>query len=103
MKWISTILAITILALPAATTAQIRDQDRAQSAVRAGEVRPLSEILPRVRREEGDRVLDVDLNRGADDGRSTYTVRMMSKSGEVTDVTVDALTGDTIRVERGGN
>lgn len=73
------------------------EQDRARAAVRAGELRPLQDILPQIRRSLGGRVLDARIDeRGK--GRWVYRIKMLMPDGRVVALTVDGRTGDVLQV-----
>lgn len=91
-RWL---LALALFALlggvpPAAAGSE---HERARSAVQAGELRPLGEVLARVRRRFPGRVLDARLEGGRGGRPWTYRVKVLTPPGRVLDVRVDAGSG----------
>lgn len=73
------------------------DFDRALGAVQRGEIRRLSEILPRIEAEFGGRAIETEIE--TDDGRWVYEIDILAADGRLFEVDVDAVTGETISVE----
>jgi hypothetical protein len=70
------------------------EHDRARSAVRAGRIPPLGDVLDRVQRSHPGRVLDVQLDRGGPDPADwSYRIKILSPDGHVRSLRVDAVTG----------
>ena len=69
------------------------EHDTVRREVQAGKLKPLSEILRAVQQRHPGRVLDVDLERGAD-GRRWYEIKILN--GQRTEIYVDAVTGQEI-------
>lgn len=79
---------------------QLMRHDRARSAVRAGEIRPLGEIRQRVSRQFGGRIVGVDLIESGRRARNwIYDVRVLSRDGNVLAVQMDARTGRVLSVK----
>lgn len=97
MEWTLKLLIACMLVVSAPAFAQNSDQDKARSATQSGEALPYSKIRERVQRDHPGKVIGTEL----DD--KNIRVRVMDKRGSVTDVTVDARTGETVDVEGGGN
>ena len=92
--------AAASLALSGAALARDRrdgDHDEARAAVARGEAMPLSEILPIALRAEPGDVLEVDLEE--DHGRLEYEIEILTRSGRVRKVTLDARTGAILETE----
>jgi uncharacterized membrane protein YkoI len=97
-------LALGLALVPAAAGASGRgDHERALSAVRAGEILPLPEILERLRREHPGQVLELEL----EDRRSSagervwvYEVRLLQPDGKVVKLEVDARSAHVLRGPR---
>ena len=82
-------------ALPAVAS----DHDGARDAVRAGHVRPLSDILAAIHRRFPGRVLDARLiKRGAGPSHWRYRVKLLNPKGRVILLTVNARTGKVMDV-----
>ena len=96
MERILTLLVICTLLMSGPAFAQNSDQARARSATQSGDALPYSQIRERVQRDHPGKVLDAELN------RDRYKVRVLDDQGSVTDVTVDARTGEPMDVEGGG-
>ena len=90
--------AALILLVLSGSASLAQDQNRARDAVRAGEVRPLAELLPQIRAQFDGRMLDAQLvRRGAN---PLYRLKILGRDGQVTEIVVDARTG-AIRGARG--
>jgi uncharacterized membrane protein YkoI len=71
------------------------DHDRAHSALRAGEVMPLEQVLTRISKDHPGQVLKVELER--EDGLWTYEVKLLQADGQLLKLLLDARTGDLLR------
>ncbi len=94
------IAAVAVATLPGVALAHQRrggDHDEAREAVERGEALPLSEILRIVRRVEPGEVIEVEFER--DDGRLEYEIEVLTPSGRVRKVTLDARTGAILETE----
>jgi hypothetical protein len=78
--------------------ADAADHERARSAVEAGQIRPLQDILAEVRRQVPGRMLDARLQQN---GRWVYKVILLQADGQVVAVTVDAQTARILGAEGG--
>lgn len=85
----------------AAEAAPRGDHDRARSAVEAGEVRPLEDILARIRPSYPGRLLDARL-RQRGPGSWLYDIRLLQPDGRVLALTVDARSGRVLGVRGHG-
>ncbi|MCG6896772.1 MAG: PepSY domain-containing protein [Thiocapsa sp.] len=77
------------------------DQDRARDALQRGEVRPIAEILQGVSAEVPGEVIEVELEReGHRDGPHwVYELKVITASGRLLEILVDAATGRILAVE----
>jgi uncharacterized membrane protein YkoI len=73
------------------------DHDEIRRALRAGLVRPLSEIAASVRDRVGGEVIDVQVER--EGGRYIYELKVLQDSGRLREVYVDAGTGKILTSE----
>lgn len=73
-----------------------RDMELANEAVARGEAKPLREIFQTVQGRHPGRMIRVGFN--SNGGNRHYWLRMVTQSGSVQTITVDALTGATISV-----
>jgi uncharacterized membrane protein YkoI len=89
------LLPMTMLAIPAARADGRRDHERARSALAAGEIRPLAELLAEVERRYVGRVVETELER--EDGRWIYEFKLLPPSGRVVELHLDAATGALLR------
>jgi len=87
-SFIISALAAAVLGRAAHADDDDDDDDRARDAVRAGEIRPLGEILAAVEREFVGEVVKVELDR--DDGRWIYEIRLLTRRGAVLKLVYDA-------------
>ncbi|WP_088624795.1 PepSY domain-containing protein [Oceanicola sp. 22II-s10i] len=88
-------LLLCCLALP--VLADDNDHDRARRALQAGEILPLSEILERAETARPGRVIEVELDR--DDGRWIYELEMVTDTGRLYEMELDAATGAILKIE----
>lgn len=93
------VLALIVALALAGPALAASDQDNARRAVQSGEVRPLGEILSKVRRSYPGRVLDAGIGRSG--GRWIYDLRILGSGGRVTDLRVDAGSGEVLGVRQG--
>lgn len=73
------------------------DHDRARRAVAEGRVLPLAEILPRVLARVPGRVVEAEFEEHH--GRMRYELHVVTPSGRVREVKVDAATGEILSVD----
>jgi uncharacterized membrane protein YkoI len=73
------------------------DHDEARRALEEGRVRPLAEILARVTEQLGGEVIGVEFER--DDGRYVYEVKLITPSGHLREIYVDAMTAEILNSE----
>jgi uncharacterized membrane protein YkoI len=99
-------VALPALALPiAAGSGSVdlptpeQDFERALEAVTRGEIRRLSEILPRIEQEFGGRAIETEIEIETGDGRWIYEFEILTTDGRLFEVDVDAVTGETVDVE----
>jgi uncharacterized membrane protein YkoI len=96
-----TALALLCALVTGMSTAQARDDDdhdRAHSAVQAGEVMPLEQVLVRIAKDHPGQVLKVELER--EHGLWTYEVKVLRTDGQLIKLLLDARTGDVLRKPR---
>lgn len=94
-----TLLLLATICVTAPALADTADHDRARSAVEAGQIRPLQDILAEVRRQVPGRMLDAGLRQN---GRWVYKVVLLQADGQVVVVIVDAQTAQILGAEGGG-
>jgi len=73
------------------------DHERARAALQEGAVLPLADILARLGRQVGGRVIAIELER--DDGRWVYEITAVTPSGRVRELAVDAATARVLELE----
>ncbi len=96
---LSALAAVLLLASAPPSTAWADDDDHiaAREALQRGEILPLTRILNiALERVAGD-VIEVDLDR-EDDGWE-YEVKILTPTGRVREVTLDARTGRILKIE----
>lgn len=76
---------------------EYHDHDRARRALEAGQALPLSAILDRVGHRLGGQVVGVEFDR--DKGRYVYEFRVITPSGRLREVHVDAKTAEILKSE----
>lgn len=99
MTRVAAIVVLVLASLPGAAPSARADDDheRARLAVQRGEILPLEEILRRLPLAEGERLLEVEVER--DDGAWIYEIEVVSPSGRVREFEVDARDGRVIEVD----
>jgi uncharacterized membrane protein YkoI len=90
-------VAAAALLMSAAADAGARDHDAARQAVEAGEIRPLEEIVERLRGRIPGEVVGVKLEK--EKGRWLYEFRTIDDRGRLFDVYVDGRSGTIVRVK----
>ncbi|WP_343713190.1 PepSY domain-containing protein [Inquilinus sp.] len=91
----SVLVLVFVLTLPRGGVAD--DHDRARAARERGEIRPLEEIMPAVRQQFPGDVVRIELER--EDDRWIYEIKLISPDGRLTELHVDARSGDVLEVE----
>ena len=86
--------AITLLSAPVTADGPI-DHKRALEARKSGEIRPLTEILEKVRPQFSGEIIKIEIER--EDGRWVYEFKILRTNGSRTDIYVDGKTGKIIR------
>ena len=92
-------LAVAAIALPPLAAGEDckRNQDCALEAFQRGEVRPLSEVLAVARAKFLGEVVKVELDR--EDGIWVYEIKILTASGRVRELEINAKTLAIIKVE----
>ncbi len=88
------------LAAAATLSASALHADEHESARRlreAGDILPLEEIIARVRAEHPGRIIEAELE--SEDGRYVYEMEVLDESGRVTELEIDARSGERIGYE----
>lgn len=80
------------------------DHDRARAVLKAGEIRPLREIMASVQVRCGGQVIEAELEEGSRDGRRIwlYQLRLMMPRGDVLRLDVDAATKEILKIKGRG-
>jgi uncharacterized membrane protein YkoI len=73
------------------------EHDEARAALESGAIRPLEQILARVRESLPGEIVKVRLER--ESGRWQYEFRVIDRKGRLREIALDAATGSTIRIE----
>jgi uncharacterized membrane protein YkoI len=97
--WLALILAAAVCVVVPAGPSRADDEDHiaAREALRRGEILPLNHILQiALRRVPGD-VIEVELER--DDEGWEYEVKVLTSTGRVREVTLNARNGAILKVE----
>lgn len=74
-----------------------RDHEEARALLQRGEILPLAHVLELVRGIEPGDVIEVELDR--DDGVWEYQVKVLTPTGRVREVTLDARDGRLLKLE----
>lgn len=75
----------------------LTDHDHALAARQAAAIRPLAELLGPVEAAHRGRVIGVELD--DEDGRLVYELRLIRADGTLSEITLDAATGQLLEVE----
>lgn len=93
-----TVLALTAPLASANVTPPARSEHEwAMTAVRAGEILPLTNILKRMEREFVGQVVEIELER--ENGLIVYEIALLTPKGHVIELYYDARTGALVSVE----
>ena len=76
------------------------DQDWARDAVRAGNLKPLADILRRLEAEFLGQVIEIELERHR--GRPVYEIELLSPRGHMIELVYDAVTGHLLQAQGPG-
>lgn len=90
-------LVFAVSASACGATATVRaddDHERARAAVQRGDILPLDEIMRRIPLAPDERLLEVEIER--EDGAWIYEIELLSASGRVREIEVDAADGRLI-------
>jgi uncharacterized membrane protein YkoI len=79
----------------AAVARESNDHERARTALEAGHIRPLADILRQVEGRYVGRVIETELDR--EDGRWVYELKLLPPNGRVFELELDAATGTLLR------
>jgi uncharacterized membrane protein YkoI len=71
------------------------DHDRASRAVAQGRAQPLAQLLNQVQARLGGQVIGVKLKQK--NGRFVYKLRVVTPTGQLEEVSVDAMTGEIMQ------
>jgi uncharacterized membrane protein YkoI len=95
MSWLRhALVALSVLlsaAPPALADESRRDQDEAREAVERGAIRPLEEILAKLRERFPGEIVKIKLER--EHGLWVYEFRLLDPQGRLREIAVDAATG----------
>ena len=82
-----------------ATTLKPGDHDYAREALRRGEIQPITRILPAVQQRVPGDVIEIELEAHDDGRRIEYEIKILTSSGRIIEVKVDARTGRIRHIE----
>ena len=93
---------VLIILMCALTTPAVAsdDHDAAREAVRQQQVIPLAEIIPVILNEFDARLLEAEFER--EHGTYVYELELITGTGRMIEVMVDATTGEILEVEQEG-
>ena len=91
------LVSLTAYSTSALADDDAEDQARARAAVARGEALPVSRILEIAQREVPGQVIEVELE--WDDDRLEYEVKVLTESGRVREIEIDASNGRVLSVE----
>lgn len=94
------VLALALMTAPGmmgVARADDSDHERARSALEAGEVLPLREVLARVEVDYPGQVMELELER--DDGMWLYEIKILQAGGVLIKLEVDARDGRVLAVK----
>jgi uncharacterized membrane protein YkoI len=90
------VMMLAVALAPSAARAGADDQDAVREAVQHGQVRPLEEILGRIRGKLAGDIVGVKIDRKE---RWLYEIRVLNADGRLLDVEVDAQSGKIERIK----
>ena len=93
-------VVILLLCVLAGPLWAAEDHDAARDAVRRNQVIPLSDIIPDVLQRFDARLLEVEFER--EDGQFIYELELITGSGRMIEVMVDAASGELLGVDQEG-
>ncbi|MET0071364.1 MAG: PepSY domain-containing protein [Candidatus Thiodiazotropha sp.] len=85
------------LLLICTTLAADEGYEEARRLSESGDILPLEELLPAIRKAQPGRILELELERKR--GRYLYEVELLDKQGAVWEFKIDALTGEILQRE----
>lgn len=91
------LVAVFLFVSAPAVLADDDDHEEARALLQRGEILPLAQVLELVRRIEPGDVIEVELDR--DDGVWEYQVKVLTPTGRVREVTLDARDGRLIKLK----
>jgi uncharacterized membrane protein YkoI len=95
---VTILLVLAFMAVGSGTQAWADDDhERAWRAVQSGRALPLAEILQRVGGRLGGEIIAVEFER--EDGRYVYEFKIITPSGRLQEVYVDALSAEILKIE----
>lgn len=94
----STLFGVALLALSLGAQASPDDHDQARSALEAGEIRPIGEVLTMASAEVPGDVVEIELER--ERGRWIYELKIITPDGRLLEVEMDASDASLIEVEQ---
>lgn len=92
--WPSVAVVALLAAAAAAPSHGDDDHMRARAARQAGEIRPLTEIIDAVRRDNPGEIVEVELEH--EHGRWIYEVKILTPQGEIRRLDYDARTAERL-------
>lgn len=95
-RFVPLLLACSLLSAPAWSSDR-SDHERALQAVQSGQVLPLTTVLERLGREHPGQVLEVELERKAD--QWIYEIKLLTTDGQLMKLKLDAGTAEVLRVK----
>lgn len=99
MKTAGSVLALLVLLSAGPACADDLDQDEARRLLRAGKIKPLSELLQQHARRLNGQLLDVELEYDDDDRIPVYEIEVLGEDGVVREFDLDAATGTILKEE----
>lgn len=97
IKWLLTLLLTTPLIIFDPILAD-EEHMEARRLKEAGSILPLEQILKSVRKFQGGRILEVELER--EHGRYIYEVELLEENGRVQKMEIDAVSGELLKTKR---
>jgi len=76
------------------------DHDQAKQLLDSGDILPLETILKKVRRIQPGKILDLDLELEKEDGQIIYEIELLTSSGSVFELKMDARSGELLSTEK---
>ena len=95
-RWLS--MLFILLMSPTYFAIASNDHTEARQLIETGKILPLESILERIREHHPGKVLEVELEK--EHGKVIYEIEILDKNGTVTEIYIDAQTGEILFTDK---